>query len=226
METLNRIKNRFLDFNSNREYRKIYEEFKEYTMIPQEYYLSNLVLANCFKKVEGAMVECGVWRGGMSAGIAKLFADEKDYYLFDSFEGLPPAGDIDGQKAIKWQREKTDPTYFNNCAAEITFAQQAMKLSEAKNVHVIKGWFKETLPKYKGGKIAILRLDGDWYDSTMECLTYLFPHVAKGGVIILDDYYSWEGCAKALHDYLSEHKLNIRIKQFNNKICYLVKTDA
>jgi hypothetical protein len=72
-------------------------------------------------------------------------------------------------------------------------------------------------------KIAILRLDGDWYESTMTCLAHLYDKVNPGGLIILDDYYMWDGCSKALHDFMSERKLDVKIRQYDNQICYLVK---
>ena len=77
-----------------------------------------------------------------------------------------------------------------------------MSLSYVKEYHLIKGWFAETLPFFNPpAPIAILRLDGDWYDSTFQCLTHLYHWVAPGGVIIVDDYYAWEGCARAVHDF-------------------------
>ena len=70
----------------------------------------------------------------------------------------------------------------------------------------------------------MLRLDGDWYDSTMQCLEALVPLVAEGGTIIIDDYYAWDGCARAVHDYLSRNDLPYRIKSlYGNYGAYMVK---
>jgi hypothetical protein len=89
---------------------------------------------------------------------------------------------------------------------------------------MIKGWFSETLNNLRLEEgIAILRLDGDWYESTMECLTALYPKVNCGGLIIIDDYYVWDGCARAVHDYLSEKNLPIRIRQHISGVCFMVK---
>jgi O-methyltransferase len=206
-------------------YYQIFEMFKPYTMIPKDFYVQNLLLANKFKDVKGVVVECGTWKGGMIGGIAKMLQQpDRKYYLFDSYEGLPDAIELDGKQA---QAFATDPKMieqYDNCKADIEFAREAMKISGAKNVEIIKGWFNDTLPHFpKNEGIAILRLDGDWYESTMECLDNLFDKVVDGGIIIFDDYYSWEGCSKAVHDFLSKKKSVIRIRQFQNTICYIEK---
>ncbi len=201
-----------------------YKKFKRFTMIPYKSYVENLMLAKRFSHIEGDVVECGTWRGGMIAGVA-VYNNEKDknYYLFDSFEGLPDAKEIDGKSAIDWQKNKDGAFYFDNCTADESQAIKAMNISGAKYI-IEKGWFDETLQKNTSiEKISILRLDGDWYDSTMVCLDFLFDKVTKGGVIIIDDYYAWDGCSRATHDYLSKHKLSNRIQQFNNTVCYIIK---
>ncbi len=89
-----------------------------------------------------------------------------------------------------------------------------------------KGWFKDTLPLYNSkNPIALLRIDGDWYDSTMDCLKNLFPKVAYRGLIVIDDYYTWDGCSKALHEYLTSVHSVSRICTTYNDVCYIVKKD-
>jgi len=194
-------------------------------MIPENLYLDNLLLTERMANIPGDVYECGVWKGGMIAGIAELLGNSRNYYLFDSFEGLPPAKDIDGQRAIDYQEKKEDPAYFDNCAADINFATEAMNLTGA-NYTLTKGWFNQTLPLFKSNKpIAILRLDGDWYDSTLDCLTYLYPMVNHGGIIILDDYYGWDGCSKAVHDYLSSIGSASRIYKSAENVGYIIKND-
>ena len=177
-----------------------------------------------FKHIPGDIVECGVWRGGMMAGMAELLGIKRTYHLFDSFEGLPNAKEIDGEAAVKWQSETQSPTYYDNCRAEIRYAQTAMQKTNATEIRFHKGWFSETLKDFDTTNgIAILRLDADWYDSTKVILDHLFPLVNSGGIIILDDYYSWDGCSRALHDYLSDQKSISKIYQYQNKVCYLIK---
>jgi O-methyltransferase len=82
------------------------------------------------------------------------------------------------------------------------------------------------LPHFKSSnEIALLRLDGDWYESTMDCLKYLFPKVVQKGIIIIDDYFTWEGCSKAVHDYLSSIKSTSRIYTSPGGVCYIIKQD-
>lgn len=172
-------------------YRSIYNKFKDFTMIAESTYIKNLLIINQALNKEGCIVECGVWRGGMSAGIADLLGASRKYYLFDSFEGLPPAKPIDGEAALAWQANENSPLYHNNNSAEIDFAQKAMSISAATDYEIIKGWFDQTLPRFTPSqKIAVLRLDADWFDSTLVCLEYLLPYMAKDGIIILDDYYT------------------------------------
>jgi len=195
-------------------------------MIPNEIYYENLELVSKFSNINGVVVECGVWKGGMIAGIANILGLNRKYYLFDSFEGLPKAKDIDGDLAIKWQSDTSSDWYFDNCSADRRFAEQAMKLSGAENYYIEKGWFENTLIDYPfSDKIAVLRLDCDWYDSTFLCLEELFPKVVKNGLIIIDDYYTWDGCAIAVHDYLSKYKLACRIRMTNKGICYIIKNE-
>lgn len=192
-------------------------------MIPRATYLDNLLLAERVAHLAGCVVECGVWRGGMSAGLARVLGPKRTYFLFDSFEGLPPAKEIDGEAAVRWQQDTTSPMFHDNCTARADFAARAMKLAGVDSPHLIKGWFDQTLPSFTPPEpICLLRLDGDWYESTMVCLEALFDYVVPGGLVVLDDYYAWDGCSRALHDFLSRRSATERICSFNG-ICHLVK---
>jgi len=201
----------------------IYSEFLEFTMIPKHIYIENLQLAEKISGISGCVVECGVWRGGMTAGMARILGSRRAYFLFDSFAGLPPAQEVDGENALAWQSNTQAPGYHDNCTASPEFARQAMLRSGATNFHLIEGWFNETLPKFVPPEpIALLRLDADWYDSTMTCMESLFDRVTPGGLIILDDYYAWDGCGRALHDFLSKRSATERI-QSHGSVCFLEK---
>jgi O-methyltransferase len=207
----------------NARFRNIYRSLQTFTMIPKDSYVDNLILARRVRDLPGCVVECGVWRGGMSAGIGKVLGTEREYFLFDSFEGLPPAKEIDGKSALDWQKAKDSPWYHDNCTAGPEFAEQAMKVAGIKSFHLKKGWFDQTLPGFKPpAPIALLRLDGDWYDSTMVCLSHLFDFVAPGGLIVLDDYHFWDGCSRALHDFLSRRSAPERIQSIG-AVCFLEK---
>jgi O-methyltransferase len=203
--------------------RRLFRKYREHTMVPEMRYVSNLELASKYRGVPGCVVECGVWRGGMSAGLAELMGRERDYFLFDSFEGLPPASELDGTDAAAWQRPE-NLLNFRNCTASIGDADQAMKMSGTPRYQLVKGWFKDTLPGFTPPeKIALLRLDGDWYESTIVCLDYLFLHLADNALVIIDDYYAWEGCTRAVNEFVarSRHQgVVLRIKQFADDVCY------
>jgi hypothetical protein len=109
------------------------------------------------------------------------------------------------------------------CAPEGA-ARTAME-ETGQRFEIVKGWFDETVPKFAAEQstIALLRLDGDWYESTMVCLTHLFPLVPDGGLVIFDDYGYWEGCTRAVHDYLSREERTEPIQQTRWRQPFLVK---
>ena len=201
---------------------RVYEKYRHFTMIPPSAYVANLALVRGAAGVPGAVVECGVWRGGMIAGMADVLGPDREYVLCDSFEGLPPVRPIDGPAAARWQQETGSPDYHNNCAASIDDARVAMSQSGATRVTYVAGWFDQTLTALQlAGPVAVLRLDGDWYDSTITCLRHLAPRVHPGGLILVDDYYAWDGCSKAVHDYLAEQKSTWRVRQYRDQVCYI-----
>ncbi len=95
----------------------------------------------------------------------------------------------------------------------------------ADTYELVKGWFDDTIPPFAetSPRIAVLRLDGDWYESTMCCLTNLFPHVVENGLVLIDDYGYWEGCTRAVHDYLSAEKRTEPIQHSKFSVTFLVK---
>lgn len=211
---------RLADSSALKFHSEIYSEFHSYTRVPRDQYCNNLLLLERFHSVQGCVVECGVWRGGMIAGMARIMGPERRYFLFDSFEGLPKAAEVDGEDALRWQLANT----VDDCRTEESYARRAMEISGAHEFEVVKGWFRDTLPVYDfGDRIAVLRLDADWYSSTAECLNFLYEKVTPGGLIIVDDYYVWDGCSKAIHGFLSVNKLSDRIGQFADTVCFLVK---
>lgn len=207
-------------------YRLLRRRFDEYTIVGRRRYVSNLLLIERHRHIEGAVVECGVYRGGMMAGIACVLGPRREYVLFDSFEGLPEPKPIDGERALAWAQDVESPDYHENCAAEESWARRAMELAGVSDVRFVRGWFEDTLPRFNWNQpIAVLRLDGDWYDSTLCCLNHLYEQVAPGGLVIIDDYYEFDGCAHAVHDFLSRRKEPVRIRELGG-VCYLVKPET
>jgi len=195
-------------------------------MVPERIFCDNLFLAEKYcQQLQGDIVECGVWKGGMIAGLSFLLGTQKKYYLFDSFEGLPDAQTIDGEEASTWQKNTTSSNYFDNCTADISFSQAIMNKTGAP-YEIKKGWFEDTLipfSKSYQGEICLLRLDGDWYESTLIVLETLYPKVMKGGLIIIDDYHTWTGCSRAVHHYLDKISSSSQISESKNGVAYIIK---
>jgi O-methyltransferase len=195
-------------------FRALYRKYKDFTMVPEEYYVNNLDVIQQLRGVPGCVIECGTWRGGMIAGIAEVLGPDRHYYLFDSYEGLPPAQDVDGRAAKAYQANPDGECYFDNCTADEATARRAMAISGVPHVTVTKGWFEHTLPGFRpSAPIALLRLDADWFDSTLTCLEGLYSHMSPEGLILLDDYYTWDGCSRAVHHFLASHGYAARVMQ-------------
>lgn len=169
-------------------------------------------------RVDGAFVECGVWRGGASFVMADRLRRAKSdrlVWMFDSFEGLPAPSEVDGPAALAYTRDTASPAYYDNCSAsieEVRASAERLKLTD--RVRLVKGWFDDTLVATREsiGPIAMLRIDADWYQSVRCCLDQLYEQISPGGLVILDDYYTWDGCTLAVHDFLSEHRLPLPIR--------------
>jgi O-methyltransferase len=155
----------------------------------------------------------------MIAGIADVLGNGRRYYLCDSFRGLPPAKEVDGVAAQRWQADTSSPSYHENCIASVEEARFAMRKSKARDYVIVEGWFRETLPSFPRTPIALLRVDGDWYDSTKCALDNLACLVVRGGLIVFDDYYVWEGCTLAVNEYAAKHKM--QIQQNHHGVCYI-----
>jgi len=183
--------------------------------------------------VPGCFVECGVWKGGSSAIMAlaiKNAGQERHLHLFDSFEGLPNPTEKDGEQAAIYSGGRNQGTLatVNQCCAGLDEVRDLIldKIKVPKELaHFHVGWFQNTIPVDAGqlGPIALLRLDGDWYDSTKICLEHLYPHLSPGGIIILDDYHYWEGCRKATDEYRQQHGITAPILLADNDCCYWMK---
>ena len=141
------------------------------------------VLSN---SVPGVIVECGVWRGGSSIfakGVLTANGADRNLYLCDSFEGLPKSV-LRQDQAINWTRSGD---YLGVALETVKDNFSRHHLLDEK-VKFLKGWFKDTLPKFPEDKIAVLRCDGDMYESTMDILNNLYPKVQTGGFVIIDDW--------------------------------------
>ncbi|MEQ1438033.1 TylF/MycF/NovP-related O-methyltransferase [Fontimonas sp. SYSU GA230001] len=175
----------------------------------------------CTARVPGAFVECGVWRGGsvlaMLLKLIDLGITDRDVWLYDTFEGMtaPSAADTSAFEAPAmdtWNeaRKQGKRGWDRLFAAEVYNEDtvRALLLSSgypSDRLHFVKGPVEQTIPATVPGGIALLRLDTDWYESTRHELEHLYPLLAKGGVLIIDDYGHWEGCRRAVDEYFAAH---------------------
>jgi hypothetical protein len=164
----------------------------------------------------GDFVECGVWRGGstMAAALSYLRAGSllPNLYLFDTFEGMSEPTKADRQvtsgetaAALLASSDKRSNIW---AYAPIDEVRQNVATTGYPTNHLVfvKGRVEETIPTASPEKIAVLRLDTDWYESTRHELEHLFPRLSVGGVLIIDDYGHWTGARKAVDEYFNSHR--------------------
>lgn len=169
--------------------------------------------------IPGDFVECGVAQGGCSALMAmvgRTDANGRKMWLFDSFQGLPAPTEDDYDEARKLTGKHIRPLDRGSCLGtrgqveSLLFSRFGL---DQRSVFLVEGWFQDTLPLYRDrvGQISLLRIDGDWYESTLCCLRNLYDNVAPGGCVIIDDYGVCYGCKKAVHEFLEERGLQPRL---------------
>jgi O-methyltransferase len=225
---------------TNSEFWEIYHLCKDYTMTSVErmyslYCSIDYILSN---DIKGSFVECGIWRGGSAMLIAKMLSNrnlfDRKIYLYDTFEGMSEPTEIDtdfrGTSASELFKEIVDkngnPVW---CLADLSDVQNNMSLTNfpEKNIVYVKGKVETTIPEFiPDDNIALLRLDTDWYESTKHELTFLFPKLALNGVLIIDDYGTWEGCRKAVDEYFKGNKECILLNRIDNTGRIGLKTSA
>lgn len=181
--------------------------------------VANLLRVIVAEGIPGDFVECGAWRGGTAFLMAELLkqigVQDRKVWLFDSFEGMPPVEEIDGRAA---KVEVNDPASYlspEKSRAPIEEVRRAANdLGIGSYTEFVKGWFAETLPgtRHRVGPIALLHIDCDWYSSCRCCLDNLYDQVVDGGFVVLDDYYHYDGCTIAVHEFLAERRVPYRIE--------------
>jgi hypothetical protein len=185
-------------------YYLLFRKLKNYTMVEYDAQMQmrDLILDVDRRGIEGDIVETGCWKGGTAAFMAyvsKHNGSNRMTWMFDSFEGFPSLKENDAIGS-------PSPHVFTE-GYLATPVQDAHKITRIlgveQNTRIVKGWFKDTLPKAAIGKIAILRMDADFYEATMETLEALYDKVAKGGYVVIDDF-QYEGCRRALYDFFSK----------------------
>jgi hypothetical protein len=169
--------------------------------------------------VPGAFAECGVWRGGsvlaMVLTLQDLGVDDRDVFLYDTFEGMTEPGEhdvaADDRPALEeWRRARArgeraygglfDPRLLDPEAVRATVLSSGYP---GDRVHLVRGPVERTLPERAPERLALLRLDTDWYESTRHELEHLYPRLSPAGVLIVDDYGHWQGARRAVDEYFA-----------------------
>jgi O-methyltransferase len=209
-------------------HKAIFQKVRENTMTSPERIYSLIEAVKYIERnnIPGDIVECGVWKGGSMMAVAEtlkyLNNMSRDLYLYDTFEGMPAPGEYDktyyGKPAsalLKKDMDKEKNVVWAYSAVETV--QQGMRSTHypADKIKYIRGKVEDTLPENIPERIALLRLDTDWYESTYHELVHLFPLLSKAGVLILDDYGHWQGAKKAVDEYIAQNAVPILLNRID-----------
>lgn len=166
--------------------------------------------------VRGDFVETGVWRGGscifMRALLKRRDVVDRTVWCCDSFAGMPVPGSKD--RALAPESDYSGVDYLAVSVEQVQANFRRFGLLDD-NVRFLRGWFRDTLPNAPIDEIALLRLDGDHYDSTMDALVNLYSKVSPGGYVIIDDYQDWIGCRTAVDEYRRQNGIDNEIKKID-----------
>jgi len=211
------------------EYRRAILSVKPFTMTSAEriYALIKSTEYIIDGKIEGDFVECGVWKGGSIMAIIQTLLNygenSRSIYLFDTFEGMPAPQDIDvfhtGESGmLMFEKVKINQKSSNWCHATLEEVQRnVFELNYPKdNIYFVKGLVEDTIPKCIPEKIALLRLDTDFYSSTKHELEFLYPKLVSGGVLIIDDYGCWAGCRKAVDEFFERKQTKLLLNRLDH----------
>jgi hypothetical protein len=172
--------------------------------------------------IPGAIVECGVWKGGSMAAVARTLLQMHDVtrelYLFDTFEGMPAPASQDVDYSGTHAAEVLRKDVGSRCGdAPLEQVQEVLRATgyPPERIHSVRGKVEETIPASAPASIALLRLDTDWYASTRHELLHLFPRLAKSGVLLIDDYGHWRGSRQACDEYFSQHRIPILLNRID-----------
>ncbi len=170
-------------------------------------------------ELPGAFAECGVWRGGsvlaMISTLQDLGIDDRDIYLYDTFEGMTEptehdVSDLDPPALETWREaERDDGRAWSELFDAGTFNEDAVRELlgstgyPAERLHFVRGPVEETIPANAPEQLALARLDTDWYESTLHEMQHLYPRLVSGGVLIIDDYGHWQGARQAVDEYFA-----------------------
>jgi O-methyltransferase len=206
--------------------KELYRRVDPYTMTtpPRVYALVRAMEYVVARGVPGAIVECGVWRGGsmMAAALTllRLGVTDRELYLYDTFAGMPPPSEADTTRSgvraadllAEHAGEEDSHIWAIASLSDVCAAVLSTRYPEQR-IHLVEGLVEDTLPAEAPEEIALLRLDTDWYRSTKHELEQLYPRLAPGGVLIIDDYGHWQGARRAVDEYFGENRITLLLNR-------------
>jgi hypothetical protein len=208
-----------VDFRSDE--RDIFQAVRPFTMTSPEriYVLIQAVRYLVKATIPGAFVECGVWKGGSMAAVARTLLEMKDasrdLYLFDTFQGMTQPGTED----VDYAGKKASTVWAQSngiwCDAPLEEVRSVLYRTgyPKEKIHFVEGRVEDTIPHCAPESVALLRLDTDWYESTRHELIHLFPRLIPSGVLIIDDYGHWQGSRKACDEYFEQNRVPILLNR-------------
>ncbi len=170
--------------------------------------------------VPGDLIETGVWKGGATIFMRAILKAHqvRDRYVWvaDSFEGLP------APESSRYPDDATFERWQGSICIPLEMVQHHFELYGLldEQVRFLKGWFKDTLPVAPIDRLAVIRLDGDYYQSTMEALVSLYPKLSPGGFLIVDDYFALPACRNAVDDYRATHGVGEELQDIDGTAIY------
>jgi hypothetical protein len=190
------------------------------------------------KGIPGALVECGVYMGGnievMIRTLNKHGVRDRDIYLYDTFEGMPKPEIVDDEgladrpMAATWNAHKNPAvgsagSHWMRAGLDLVKARLDPLGYPAERLHFVKGMVEDTIPGIIPDRIALLRLDTDFYSSTKHELIHLYPRLSRGGILINDDYGAMPGSRKATDEYIAENELSLFLSRVDAHVRLAVK---
>lgn len=196
----------------------ILEKVKPYTLCT-EARLKNLIRLATYLQdggIPGDFVECGTARGGSAALLSRYLGQNRHLWLYDSFAGMPPTTEKDGEDAKQW---------IGKCVGTVADIHEVMDCVGTNPTDYIirKGWFEETFQQELPQQVALLHCDADWYDSVTLVLETFYPLIPVGGCVILDDFGYWEGCREAFYDFCARHQEKPLLERIEQDQAYWIK---
>ncbi len=182
--------------------------------------------------IPGDIVECGVWRGGsmMAAALALMARGDtsRHLYLYDTFEGMSEPTEEDRSangESAQAQLARTDRDHAVWACASLDDVQANVYSTgyPRERIHFVQGKVEDTIPQTLPERIALLRLDTDWYESTRHELRHLYPLVSRHGLMIIDDYGHWQGARQAVDEYFDQRIAQGDAPVFLHRIDYTAR---